>query len=148
VTIPAGGFAPYAVLFDSNGNEITADNGGHCATTGADPSTGNCDDPVIVRSLGSGDYTIAISVWNNVPLDGFLPHGYSQDGNPGFTCGEFGRGGEFCDTTTGAGPERSPGYAVTVSGSAVFTPEPGTLALVVGAALVVLVRKRTRFSHE
>jgi hypothetical protein len=140
VHITSGGFAPYAILFDSSGYEITADSGGHCAT-GTDPITHNCDDPFIVESLGTGAYTLAMSVWDNVPFDGFLPDGFTQTGNPGFTCAEFGQGGGFCDTTTATGPERSPTYAVTIMGSALSTPEPGTAALVLGAAVAALTRR-------
>lgn len=138
VQVAEGGFAPYAILFDTDGNEITSDNGGHCAITGADSNTGNCDDPVIVETLGTGAYTLAMSVWDNVPVDGFLPDGFTQTGNPGFTCAEFGLSGEFCDTTTALGVERSSSYAVTVAGDAVSTPEPGTFALGFAAALAVL----------
>jgi hypothetical protein len=76
-----------------------------------------------------------------VPFDGFLPDGFTQTGNPGFTCAEFERTGGFCDTTTAVGDERSSRYAVTIMGSAVSTPEPGTLALVFGAALAGLTRR-------
>ena len=148
ITVQSGGFAPYAVLFDGNGNEITADNGGHCAITGADPITGNCDDPVISDTLGTGDYTLALSVWDNIPVDGFLPDGYTETGHPGFTCAEFGQSGEFCDTTTALGPERTGGYFVEISGTDVFTPEPGTLLFGLAGAVGVLFARRKQIFNR
>jgi hypothetical protein len=148
ITVQSGGFAPYAVLFDGGGNEISADNGGHCATTGADANTGNCDDPLIINSLGTGSYTLVVSVWDNVPVDGSLPDGYTQTGNPGFTCGEFSQSGNFCDVTTGTGVQRNGGYFVEISGTDVFTPEPGTILFgIAGAVGVVFARRKQIFGR-
>ncbi|HLK62044.1 MAG TPA: DVUA0089 family protein [Bryobacteraceae bacterium] len=143
----AGGFAPNAIVFDASGNEIVSDNGGHCGTTGADPVTGNCDDPVIQENLSAGDYTLALAEWDNVPTDGFLADGFVQDGNPGFTCAEFGLQGNFCDTTTALGTSRDANWAVAITGAdsaSAPAPEPATSALS-GMAVVLgtlLLRRR------
>lgn len=142
--IAAGGFAPAAWLFDSSGNEIVSDNGGHCVVTGADPVTGNCDDPYIQENLSAGSYTLALSVWDNTPVDGFLPDGFNQTGNPGFTCAEFGLTGNFCDVTTATGTPRDGNYAVQIS-AANLTPEPSTFSLITLAGfLLIASRLRSR----
>ena len=83
-TIPAGGFAPFAVIFAPLGGDwvqSTIDNGGHCGVTLADPVTGNCDDPYVRTTLSAGTYDLVLSVWDNVPQFGTLADGYKQTGN-------------------------------------------------------------------
>jgi hypothetical protein len=144
--IPNGGFAPNAALFDSGGTLIVSDNGGHCGITGADAGTGNCDDPFIQQSFAAGSYTLALLEWDNVP-NGLLSDGFKQDGNPGFTCAEFGLTGNFCDTTTALGDRRSANWAVAISGADAATtpaPEPATsvLSATVMAVGALLLRRR------
>jgi hypothetical protein len=144
VLIPEGGFAPNLILFDGSGNEIGSDQGSHCAITGASSVTGNCDDSVITESLGTGHYIAALVEWDNHSNDGFLPDGFFQTGNPGFTCAEFGQSGNFCDVTTGVGTVRSGNWAVDITGATIFLPEPGGFALLLAAAGVLLARGRLR----
>jgi hypothetical protein len=128
--VAAGGFAPNAILFDPSGNEIASDAGGHCGITGADPVTGNCDDPYIQETLGPGSYTLALVEYDNEPNDSSLADGFVQTGNPGFTCAEFGLTGNFCDVTTALGTLRDGNYAVSVTTAGVVaTPEPTTISL-------------------
>ena len=140
--IGSGGFAPNALLFDSSGNEIASDNGGHCGVTGPDPVTNNCDDPFFQESLGVGKYTLALVEWDNTTTDGFLPDGFTQDGNPGFTCAEFGQSGNFCDVTTATGTQRNGNYAVQISGVNVASPEPSTLIPVALAGILIALQRR------
>jgi hypothetical protein len=142
-TIPEGGFAPNAILFDGTGNEITGDSGGHCGITGADSVTGNCDDPYFQESLDAGNYTLAFVEWGNNP-NGFLSDGFTQDGNPGFSCVGF-SGTNFCDTTTALGTVRNGNFAVQVSGDNLVTPEPATLIPVAFAVALIAIRQRRKF---
>lgn len=151
--IPTGGFAPVVFLFDDTGNEITSDSGGHCGTTGTDPVTANCDDPYVLEPLlTAGTYTLALAEWDNGPIDGFLADGFNQDGNPGFTCAEFGETGNFCDVTTALGTQRTGDYALTITGAngamdiTNATPEPGTLPLLLsgGFAGALLLQRLKR----
>ncbi len=132
-TVPAGGFAPEATIFALVGTdyvEATSDNGGHCGTTGQDSVTGNCDDPYIQTTLDAGTYYLALSVQDNLTVDGFLADGFNQAGNPGFTCAEGGMTGQFCDVTDALFVPRTGNFAFTFSGASsltnVNTPEPAT----------------------
>ncbi|HEX3880800.1 MAG TPA: DVUA0089 family protein [Bryobacteraceae bacterium] len=142
--VSAGGFAPNVTVFDGAGQEIGSDNGGHCGTTNTDPTTGNCDDPVFQNTYTPGQYTAVLSVWDNVSVDGTLADGFVQDGNPGFTCGEFGLGGNFCDVTTALGDQRTGNYAVAIVGADSFpsAPEPATISLMLGAGVAALLARR------
>ena len=148
VSVAAGGFAPNAILFDGSGVEIASDNGGHCGITGRDPATGNCDDPYLQQVLGPGNYTLALLVWDNVPNDGLLADGFKQDGNPGFTCAEFGATGSFCDVTSALGVSRTGSYAVALTLPNAAAPEPSTVLLVLAACLAVLVFRRAPSPHR
>jgi hypothetical protein len=142
-TIAAGGFAPNAILFDGTGSEIASDNGGHCGVTKADPVTGNCDDSFIQQTLSAGSYTLALLVFDNVPNDGLLADGFKQDGNPGFTCAEFGTTGNFCDVTSALGTVRTGNYAVAITGQDITsTPEPATVSFILLACLCLPAVKR------
>ncbi|MGH9393593.1 MAG: DVUA0089 family protein [Terriglobales bacterium] len=149
-TIAAGGFAPQATLFDSLGIEIVADSGGNCGLTGTDPTTGNCDDPYIQETLGAGTYTLALTEDSNVSSDGFLADGFTEDGNPGFTCAEFGQSGNFCDVTSALGTQRNGDYALAFTGagsvdgvgSGTTVPEPSSLTLLAAGGLLFVLRRR------
>jgi hypothetical protein len=139
-TIPAGGFAPNLVVFDSSGSQIGSDNGSHCGITGADPATGNCDDAFLQFTLTGGIYTAALMEWDNVPTDGLLADGFTQQNNAGFTCAEFGQSGNFCDVTTALGSERTGDYALTIALTDVpqsGVPEPGGF-VIMGGGLAAL----------
>ena len=147
--ISEGGFAPNAILFDSTGSEIAGDNGGHCAITGASTVTGNCDDPYIQESLGAGSYTLALLEWDNTTTDGTLADGFRQDGNPGFTCAEFGATGNFCDVTTALGTIRNANYALAITAETLVVaalPEPSTFSLLIVAGILIagILRLRIR----
>jgi hypothetical protein len=139
--IPAGGFAPTAFLFDNMGGVQTLNNG-TCGQVGMDPTTGNCNDLYFQDLLTPGTYTLALAVYNNSPVDTSVADGFVEDANPGFTCVEAGTSGNFCDVTTALGTSRTGNYAISITTTPV--PEPGgTLLLLTGAGLAVLLRRRS-----
>jgi hypothetical protein len=145
--IPAGGFAPSAFLFDSSGNEIGTLPTGTSSQVGQDPVTMNYDDLYYQAPFAAGTYTVALVVYGNTPV-GLLADGFVEDGNPGFTCASFGISGTFCDESTALGTSRTGDYAISIAGpdftSAV--PEPSYRGwLLIGCALLALLRFRTRF---
>lgn len=148
-TIPEGGFAPDATIFDFLGDFQTNDTGGHCPPTAADSVTGNCDDPYLQQVFSAGTYTLALTVDDNLAV-GALSDGFKQMGNPGFTCAEDGLTGEFCDVTDPLYGERTGNYAISIAGATAAsditsaTPEPATLPLMLCGALTVtgLYRRR------
>jgi hypothetical protein len=143
--IPAGGFAPTAFLFDNLGDVQTVDSPG-CSQVGKDPTTLNCDDLYFQDLLTPGTYTLALAVYDNTPVDTSVADGFVEDGNPGFTCADFGISGNFCDLTTAFGTSRTGNYAISITTTPV--PEPGsTLLLLTGAALAVLLRRRSSKSR-
>ena len=152
-TVASGGFAPSLFLFDSTGTEVASNSGGNCGSTATDPVTGECNDAFFVSpSLEAGTYTLALVEYDNNLNDSLLADGFTQTGNPGFTCAEFGANGNFCDVTTALGTERTGDYALSFSGvtsasdltSGNSTPEPGTLLLLLGgAAMAWLFRRRS-----
>ena len=151
-TIPAGGFAALAVLFAPLGGDYVQakiDNGGHCPPAQLDPVTGNCSDPFIQTTLDAGTYYLGLSVNDNVPLTGILADGYTQTGNPGFTCAEGGLSGQFCDVTDALFRTRTGDWAVQFTGADTVTnvnvPEPSTIFIVVSGGLLGALLARRRF---
>lgn len=150
-TIAAGGFAPYAMVFALVGSdyvESISDNGGHCAVTQQDPVTGNCDDPYIQTVLPAGNYYLALSVWDNVASTGFLADGFTQTGNPGFTCAEASLSGEFCDVTDALYRPRTGNWALAFTGvdtvADTGVPEPSTWWPVLSGGLLGALRRRRK----
>lgn len=153
--IPEGGFAPEIFLFDSTGTiEFGSSSGGvvgGTCVTAFDSVTGNCDDPFFQDTLSPGSYTVALVVYDNALAGSDLSDGFTQDGNPGFTCQETGGTGPFCDVTTALGTARDGNYALTVSANdLVATPEPAsdTLLLVPGILFGATLFRRRRLNEK
>ena len=146
-TIPSGGFAPTAFIFDNLGNVLTVTNG-TCSQVAQDPVTGNCDDLFYQNTFGPGTFTLALAVYDNRPVDTTLADGFIQDGNPGFTCAETLTSGNFCDVTA-LGQSRAGNYAISISGadsvSQVGVPEPGGVSLLLSGGALAVLRRRLRF---
>ncbi len=146
--IPPGGFWPEVTVFEAPlGDEIGSNAGAACGTTPAlaDPVTGNCDDPYINGPMAAGTYFVVLSVSGNDSTDGFLSDGFTQSGNPGFSCA-FNPGGQFCDQSFATMPSRTGNWALAFTGfdSVVDTtatvPEPSTCWLILSGALLMTLR--------
>ena len=144
-TVPAGGFAPAAFLFDNLGDVFLLTSG-TCGQVNQDPTTLNCDDLFYQDVLGPGTFTLALAVDDNRPFDSFVADGFIRDGNPGFTCQEAGTSGNFCDVTTALGTSRTGAYALSITGadSASQLPEPGSIVLVLGGIAFFALLRRSR----
>jgi hypothetical protein len=57
----------------------------------------------------------------NGAVDRSLADGFTQTGNPGFTCAEGGQNGQFCDVTDGLFSTRTANFALAITGT---TPAP------------------------
>jgi hypothetical protein len=136
VTVAAGGFDPVLTLFEGSGNFLETNDDGACGVVGTDPTTLNCFDAYLSLPLGVGDYTLALTEADNLPL-GDLVDGFSQVGNGNFSCPEFlGQTGAFCD----ASPSQRDGqYEVDIDAPALSpspAPEPASGVLLLTAAVV------------
>jgi hypothetical protein len=143
--IPAGGFAPTAFLFDNVGDVQTL-NTGDGSQVAQDPTTGSYDDLYFQDSIDPGTYTLALAVYDNIPVDTSVADGFVEDGDPGFTCQEAGTSGNFCDLTTALGTSRTGGYAVAISGADSVTqlgvPEPSSMLLLLAGVALAALRRR------
>jgi hypothetical protein len=97
--IPAGGFDPILSLFDSSDSLIDSNDDGFFPNVGIDPITGLPLDTYLRRSLDAGDYTVAVSQYDNEALGPTLADGFFQTAADftttilGGTCAS----GQFCD---------------------------------------------------
>jgi hypothetical protein len=87
---------------------------------------------------------VALVVYDNALNGPYLSDGFTQDGNPGFTCQESGGTGPFCDVTYAGGPARDGNYALTISApDLVSTPEPAPVGLFcVGVGFLAALKRR------
>lgn len=137
--IPAGGFAPVLVLFDSLGFEVFRDVG----TSHTCPA-GFCWDAFFNFGVNSaGSYKLVLSQDDNLP-NGNFADGYSRDSDPDYTAGNTPGGVRFVRFD---GVQRTGNWAldVNVSNTPVTAgvPEPASLALVLSAlSVLTLVRRR------
>jgi hypothetical protein len=82
--VPRGGFDPILSLFDSSGNLLDSDDDGSDVV---DPTTGLSYDTLIEQLLNPGNYTVAVTQFNNFASGLNLANGFDQDGNPNFANG-------------------------------------------------------------
>jgi hypothetical protein len=153
-SIPAGGFAPDAFLFDNVGDVLTL-SAGNSSQVAQDPNTLESDDLFFQNTLGPGTYTLALAVDDNTPLGTSVSDGFVDDGNPGFTCLEAGVSGSFCDLTDATFASRTGNYAIAITGADSVTqplsgvPEPGSmLLLLAGGGLTALLRRQSSSSKS
>jgi hypothetical protein len=145
-----GGFAPTAFLFDNLGDVQTINNG-TCSQVNKDPTTQNCDDLFFDDPLQAGTYTLALAVYGNSPVSGAVSAGFTEAGDPGFTCQEAGGSGNFCDLTTAfpTSNVRTDNYAIAITGATsvsasqqiLTTPEPASVLLLFGACTLLALLK-------
>lgn len=65
---------------------------------------------------------MALSVYNNSPVDTNVADGFVQDTDPGFSCQEAGVSGSYCDLTTVLGVSRTSNYALSFAGADATSP--------------------------
>ena len=143
--VAAGGFDPILALFDGAGLFIDNNDDGSFPDVGVDPVTGDTYDTYFQSTLNPGNYTVAVSQFDNFFLGGIgdpISLGFSEVGNPTFTGDIWGTPGSmFIDVN---GDQRTNQWAFdilnvgTASQTGNPVPEPGTLCLL-GSGLLGLV---------
>ncbi len=134
-TIAPGGFDSYLTGYAEDGTQ-TGTNDDGCGT--ANSTADGCLDALFSDFLDAGTYTLALTVSGNGPV-GTLSQGFTQDGNPNFTCPAG-----FCDVFSN---QRNGNWAVDILGVdfATSTPEPATfLGVPVAMAMLGLGRRLRR----
>jgi hypothetical protein len=135
------GFEPVLTLYDGSGNLFLQDATGGttpdgCGVRSIDPVSGFCLDAVIQNFLNAGNYTLALTEYDNIPGGPTLADGFPQTGNGNFTGPEFlGGPGSFILFN---GDQRTSDWALDIDlpGPASPVPEPATLGLT-GIGLLV-----------
>lgn len=97
--IAAGGFDPVLSLFNETGRFIAISDDDASGTVATDPSTGQGYDALIDVMLAAGDYTLALTQFDNFPSGANLEDGFKHDGEGNFT-NDFTRcetDSSFCD---------------------------------------------------
>src|ERR1700733_5702008 len=165
--IPAGGFDPLISLFsgpvatatmyvDGSGNPVAdADNllnppwsyVGNCPPAGtvAIGSDSDCGDDFMQLILPVGTYTLVLTDANYIP-NAIFDNGALSEGFTDLTAGVF----QTCDPVSNACISPNGNYAVDITSTSGFTPEPGALLLVAAglAALTGLKQFRDRRMTE
>ena len=80
--IPAGGFDPILALFDGTGELIDQNDDG--AGVPVDPITGNEWDTLLVAALSPGNYTVAVTQYDNYAVGPALTNGFAGSGTLDF----------------------------------------------------------------
>jgi hypothetical protein len=132
--IPSGGFDPYLSVFAGTGptaSFLASNDDGSCPPGNFDPT---CSDPTLsLTAQPAGWYTVALTVFDNFSFAENFGSGTLGDGFIGL--------GDYF--SVGSGSFRTSNFALDVSSSAGFVPEPGTVFLcAAGAALVFHFRRR------
>ena len=167
--IPAGGFDPLISLFfgpsatptmyvDGSGNALAdADNllnapwsfVGNCPPAGtvAIGSDNDCGDDFMQALLPAGTYTLVLTNANYSP-NAIYDNGALSEGFTDLTAGVF----QTCDPVSNACITTNGNYAVDITSTSAFAPEPGTVSLMaIGLAVLVglkQVRKRRQRAHS
>jgi len=150
--VSAGGFDPILALFDSTGGLIDENDDGSPPDVGTDPGTGQAYDTFLQLGLNPGDYTVAISQYDNFAIGPNLSNGFDRVGSGNFTGAGFScSNGAFCDVE---GENRTNGWAFDIlnvegaslpGGSPDPVPEPSALFLLgTGLAGLVVLRGRKK----
>ncbi|EKU97269.1 PEP-CTERM putative exosortase interaction domain-containing protein [Leptolyngbya sp. PCC 7375] len=152
--IDAGGFDPVLSLFDGDGNFIFLSDDDESGTVANDPTTGRAYDGFLDIMLKAGDYTLALTQYNNFSNTTNLADGFRQEGNANFTS-NFARcttDSMFCDFT---GDVRTNEWALDILGvrppsepdegepnPPTQVPEPATTLAFALAGVGALVHRR------
>ncbi|MDZ4800138.1 MAG: DVUA0089 family protein [Bryobacteraceae bacterium] len=148
LAIKPGGFDTVLSLFatDPSGILLALNTDGACPPFSPDPVTGFCLDAFLSTPLPSGNYVVALTQYDNLPLGPALKDGFSQEGQGNFTPGLSGFPGvSFLDQ---AGNQRTGNWTLIFNGADIVTtvPEPGSLELTAlfGGLFILLARSRLR----
>ncbi len=139
--IQAGGFDPILSLFDSTGDFVDESDDGESPDVGVDPDTEEQFDAFLQVALAPGDYTLALTQFDNFARGFHLSDGFELTGDPFFTAIDGCSNGQFCDgefnrTNRWALDILNVEVARMPGGSSVI-PEPSTL-LLLGTGLIGL----------
>lgn len=136
--VDPGGFDTIFSLFDGAGELVALNDDGDGVN--ADPFTGLFADSVISGLFGPGDYTLAITQFENFPLGSMLSDGFLFEGDPNFTA-FYGCSNEaFCDSS---GANRTGNWAVDIDIAPI--PLPASLPLLlVGLGAIGLMRRKSK----
>ena len=128
--IPAGGFDPVLTLFDGAGEIVTSNNDDPDAPV--DPDTGLAFDAGFRTnvSLPVGEYTLALTQYDNFAIGPTLASGFDEVGDPNLTAIFGCDAGQFCDF---AGFDRTSTFALDASLAPIPLPAGAWL---LGGALV------------
>jgi len=133
--IPSGGFDPYLSLFAGAGPGATflaSNDDGSCPPGNFDPS---CSDPTLsLTAQPAGSYTLALTVFDNFSFAENIGSGTLGDGFIGL--------GDYFNVASNE--IRTSNFALDVSSSAGFVPEPGTVFLCAAAAAVWFQLRRRK----
>lgn len=134
-SIAGGGFDTMLFLFDSTGALIAQSDDGLNALT--DPSTGLAADAGFSMNIAAGDYTLALTQYDNVPGGFSLSDGFSRAGQGNFTPSLSGTclASSFCDW---GGDARTSAWNIEVDGAVTAVPavpEPPSLLLTAAGLL-------------
>lgn len=146
------GFEPVLTLYDASGNLFLQDatggtTPGGCGVRSIDSSSGFCLDAVIQSILNAGNYTLALTEYDNIPGGPTLADGFPQTGNGNFTGPEFlGGPGSFILFN---GDQRTSDWALTIDtpGEGSVVPEPGTLGLTGTGLFAIAAALRRKLDH-
>ena len=134
--VAAGGFDPIVSLFEAGGDLIAENGDGDDVPV--DPDTDAAFDAFLNTRVPIGDYTLAISQYDNFAAGGTLGAGFDEAGDPNFTTIFGCDAGQFCDFT---GASRSSDYAFDLSVAPIPVP---AAAWLLGGALAGLGFLRRR----
>jgi hypothetical protein len=149
--IPRGGFDPILSLFDSSGLLIDSNDDGNFPDVGTDLVTGYEWDTYLEAALGVGDYTVAVSQYDNLALGPTLADGFFQS-DAFFTATVLGgtcASGQFCDLDN---DQRTNFWAFDILNveSATINPVPVPAAVwMFGTALIGLIgfgKRKSKFA--
>jgi uncharacterized protein (TIGR03382 family) len=143
--VPAGGFDPLLNIFDQTGAQVGAfDNsatGGGCAP-GITAGTDGCLDSYFNGTLEPGIYTLVLTQFDNILNGSTLSDGFlSQQACSAMFCDSFDQ------TTARSGAWAVDFISVNSATEIVDTPEPGSIALAAGGAVLLAMLRRRVFSR-
>lgn len=148
--ISAGGFDPILSLFDGSRNFIEGNDDGTYPYVAVDPVTGQTFDTFFQETLFAGNYTVAISQYDNFFSGGIgdnISLGFLRSGQPNFT--SLFCNGNFCDIT---GDIRTNQWAFDIlnvnQANQQEVPEPLTILGSLTALLFGGLFKKKLFSHN